>query len=110
MDADYIPRKEHEEFADRMLTENKRLEDENDRQNHRIAALEENVKEITSLAVSVEKLAVNMEGTLKELEKQGKRIEMLEGRDGEMWRKVTSYIITTVIGIAAGYIFTQIGM
>ncbi len=36
MDADYIPRKEREEFTDRMLGENKVLEDENDRQNHRI--------------------------------------------------------------------------
>lgn len=107
---DYISRKEHEEFCRRMEIENKRLEDENDRQNQRIEILENNVLKIQSLATSVEKLAVNMESMLKEQEKQGKRLEMLEGRDGEMWRKVTGHILTVVIGIVVGYIFTKIGV
>lgn len=107
---DYIPRKEHEEFCKRMEIENKRLEDENDRQNKRIEILEKNVLQISSIATSVEKLAVNMQGMLKEQEKQGKRLEALEGRDGERWRNVTGYIATTVIGIILGYIFTQIGI
>ena len=87
-----------------------RLEDENDRQNKRLEILEKNVQQISSLATSVEKLAVNMESMLREQEKQGKRLEMLEGRDGEMWRKVTGYIITAIIGIVIGFIFTRIGM
>ena len=36
--------------------------------------------------------------------------ERLESRDGEMWRKVSGYIITAVIGIVIGFIFTQLGM
>lgn len=106
----YISRMEHEEFCRRMEIENKRLEDENDRQNKRIEILEKNVQEFSSIATSVEKLAVNMQGMLKEQEKQGKRLEALEGRDGEMWRKVTGYIATAIIGIVVGYIFTQMGM
>ncbi len=81
---EYITRVEHEEFARRMETENQRLEDENNRQNRRLEALEENVREMSTLATSVEKLAINMEGMLKEQEKQGKRLETLESRDGEM--------------------------
>ncbi len=107
---DYISRKEHEAFAEMMRSENGRLEDENDRQNKRLEILEKNVQQISSLATSVEKLAVNMESMLREQEKQGKRLEMLEGRDGEMWRKVTGYIITAIIGIVVGFIFTRIGM
>ncbi|MEZ3492669.1 MAG: hypothetical protein K1W38_10320 [Lachnospiraceae bacterium] len=99
----FIPRKEHEEFA-------KRQDEENHRQNRRIGELEETVRQIGVLTSSVEKLASTMESMLKEQEKQGKRLEVLEGRDGEMWRKVTGYIITTVIGIVVGYIFTRIGM
>lgn len=106
----YISRMEHEEFCKRMEIENKRLEDENDRQNKRIEILEKNVKEFSSIATSVEKLAINMQGMLKEQEKQGKRLEALEGKDGEMWRKVTGHIATTVIGIVVGYILKQIGM
>ena len=110
MDEDYISRKEHNEFALRMEIENRRLEDEDKRQNNRIDILEKNVSQISSLANSVDKLAVNMDGMLKELEKQGKRVETLESRDGEMWRKVTGHIITAVISIIIGYIFAHIGM
>lgn len=99
----FIPRKEHEEFA-------KRQDEENHRQNRRIGELEEAVRQIGALTTSVEKLASSMESMLKEQEKQGKRLEVLEGRDGEMWRKVTGYIITAIIGIVVGYIFTRIGM
>lgn len=98
-----ISRAEHEEFS-------RRLEEENQRQNRRIQLLEDNVQKMSSLTISVEKLANNMESMLKEQEKQGKRLEALEGRDGEMWRKVTGYVITAVIGIVIGYIFKQIGM
>lgn len=35
------------------------------------------------MATSVEKLALSMQSMLKEQEKQGKRLEVLEGRDGE---------------------------
>jgi len=100
---DVITRAEHEEFR-------KRIDQENDRQNHRISDLEDTVRQIGSLTTSVEKLATSMESMLKEQEKQGKRLETLEGRDGEMWRKVVGYVITAVVGIAIGFIFTQIGM
>lgn len=98
-----ITRAEHEEFC-------RRIDEENRRQNRRIELLENSVQQMGALTTSVEKLATNMESMLKEQEKQGKRLEVLEGRDGEMWRKVVGYIITTMIGIAVGYVFTQIGM
>ena len=97
-----ITRAEHDEFA-------KRQDDENKRQNRRIETLEETVRQIGALTTSVEKLALSMESMMKEQAQQGERLKTLEGRDGEMWRKVTGYIITAVIGIVVGYIFTQIG-
>lgn len=98
-----ITRAEHEEFR-------RRLEEENKRQDKRIALLEENVRELSQLTTSVEKLATSVETMVKEQEKQGKRLETLEGRDGEMWRKAAGYVVTAVIGILLGYVFTQIGM
>lgn len=98
-----IIRAEHEEFA-------RRIEEENERQNHRITALEESVKQSTALVANVERLAVNMENMLKEQERQGKRLEALESRDGEKWRTVTGYVATAVIGIIIGFIATHLGM
>lgn len=100
---DYVSRSEHTEFS-------RRLEEENVRQNKRIAQLEDSVKVIGSLASSVERLATNMEHMAKEQEKQGKRLEALEGHDGEMWRKVVSYAVTVVISLVIGFLFSRIGM
>lgn len=98
-----ITRAEHEEFR-------RRIEEENERQNKRLEILEANIVRIESLNVSIEKLALNMESMLKEQVQQGKRLEVLEARDGEMWRKVVSYAVTAIVGIVIGFIFKQIGM
>ena len=49
-----ITRAEHEEFK-------RRLEEENSRQDRRIALLEESVSKMGALSTSVEKLALSME-------------------------------------------------
>lgn len=98
-----ISRAEHEEFR-------RRLEEENKRQDRRIELLEESVREMGTLTASVERLATSIENMVKEQEKQGKRLEVLEGRDGEMWRKVVGYIATAVLGIVIGFVFNQFGM
>lgn len=105
-----ITRAEHEAFSQLMASENQRLRDEDTRQNKRLDLLEENVREMSALATSVEKLATNMESMVKIQEQQGKRLATLESQDGEMWRKVVGYIITAVIGIVVGFAFRQIGM
>lgn len=110
MDGEYISRQEHEEFRRSMESENKRLEDENKRQNHRLESLEKTVEKVAAISTSVEKLALNMENMLKEQVNQGKRLETLESRDGEMWRKVVGYIATAIVGIVIGFLFKQLGM
>lgn len=98
-----ITRAEHEEFR-------RRMEEENGRQNRRIELLEKNMQRLEALNISVEKLAVNMESMLKEQLQQGERLEVLESRDGEMWRKVVGHAMTAVISIVIGYIFCRLGM
>lgn len=107
---DYISRKEHEEFCRRMESENKRLEDENNRQNKRLEILENNSKQIASLAASTEKLALSIENMAKEQESQGDRLVALESRDGEKWRTVASHIITAVVGAVICYILSRVGL
>lgn len=107
---DYITKEALEEFRRTMEAENQRMADEDRRQNHRIGKLEETVRQIGALTTSVEKLACSIESMVKEQERHRKRLEALESRDGEMWRKVTGHLITVIAGIIVGYIFTRIGM
>ncbi len=100
---DTISRAEHEEFK-------RRLDEQNERQDTRIKLLEKNVEKLTTLTTSVERLAVNIETMVKEQEKQGKRLENLENKDGEMWRSVVTYSTTAIIGIIIGCIAVQFGV
>ncbi len=105
-----VTHRELEEFRKLMEAENEMLKQENDRQNQRLKILEENARQISSLATSTEKLAVNMENMLKVQEQQDKRLEQIEGRDGDMWRTVIRYVITLVIGGIITYVGTKIGL
>ena len=98
-----LTRAEHEEFRRAVDAEHKRI-------HHRLDSMEKATEQIGSLAVSVEKLAVSMENMAKAQQDQGEKLEELENRDGEMWRKVTGYVITAVIGILLGFLFQQIGI
>ena len=103
MEEQHITRAEHEEFS-------RRMEDENQRQNRRLQLLEDSAREMGALTTSVERLAVSMEGMVREQEKQGKRLETLEGRDGEKWRKITAYVATAILSILLGFLFSKVGI
>jgi len=98
-----ITRAEHEEFRRNMENEHKRL-------HHRLDTMEKATEQIGSLALSVEKLAVSMENMAKAQQEQSEKLEELEGRDGELWRKVVGYAITAAVGLVLGFLFRQIGL
>ena len=97
-----ISREEHEEFR-------RRMEEEDKRQNRRIELVENSIQQIGEIAMSVEKMAVSLQSMVKEQEQQGKRLEALESRDGEMWRKAVGYAATALIGAVLGFMLKQIG-
>ena len=103
MDGEYITLQFHNEYA-------KRMEDEHRRQNKRIDSLEKAVEETHNLALSIERLTTSVQSRVEEQKAQGERLETLENRDGEMWRKAAGYVLTTILGIVVGYIFKQFGM
>lgn len=115
MDGEYIPRKEHEEFCRRMETENRRLEEENNRQNKRLELLENNTQQIitqqlTMLTATIERLNLSVSNILKEQAEISERLKKLENRDGDMWRTVVKYAITAVIGGVLTFALTRIGL
>lgn len=98
-----ITRAEHEEFR-------RRLEEENKRQDKRLELLEQNVREIGALTTSVQKLAISVENMVKEQGRQGERLEALEGRDGENWRKFVGYAASALASGLVGFLLAQFGM
>ena len=88
---DFVTRAVHEEFA-------KRIDEENDRQNHRISILETGQAQINELVSSVKVLAVNMDTMSKELAKQGDRLAEIEGKPAKRWETVIACILTGIVG------------
>ena len=101
--SEFITRLEYEEH-------NLRMEDEHKRQNRRIEQLEKDSKTQTQTLVVIERIAVSVENMQEELSDQGKRLDELESHDGEMWRKVIGYVVSSIVGAVICFIFTQIGM
>lgn len=96
-----ISRAEHEEFRRNMESEHKRI-------HYRLDSVEESTKQITTLAVSIEKLAISVQNLVDAQEIHESRLKILENKDGDMWRSTVKYIITSVISLLIGYIFSQL--
>jgi septal ring factor EnvC (AmiA/AmiB activator) len=96
-----ISRAEHEEFV-------RRMDDQERRQDKRLELLEGVVREIGDLTLSVHTLAKSMESMVKEQEQQGKRLQALESRDGEKWRKLMGYIATALTSGAVTLLLSRL--
>lgn len=91
-----------------LAVELERIRDEDDRQNKRIAAIEEDTKAIHRLAASVEKLAMQIQSTLLEQKEHSERIQKLEDEPVEAWNAVKKKALDTAIGLVVGALVTGI--
>ena len=98
---DCITREEHKEFV-------KRMEADNHRQDKRIEVLEENVRQIGALTVSVEKMAFSVENMAKEPGNQGERLAELEKVPGRNWDTVKSGLLGALATAAAGGVIAAV--
>lgn len=103
MAEEFITRAEHEEFCHR-------LDAENERQNRRLEIVEDDVRQLNQLTASIKELAISVQNMCREQERQSDRLKTLEKRDGDMWRKVVGYIVTTVVGAILGFVFLKLGL
>lgn len=99
---EFLRREVHEEFAERM-------EDEHRRINHRLGKVEETIGEINRLTLSVQSLAESVQRMCKEQERQSERLQTLESRDGDNWRALMKYLLTGLAGALAGFIASWLG-
>lgn len=93
----------HKEFADK-------IEREDDRQNKRIAMLEESMKQIYTLNTSVEKIAMSIETLTTEIGEQNKRLKAIEDKPAQNWDKLLWLVGGAVVSGIIAFIIKQIGM
>lgn len=103
MDDRFLLRREHEEFM-------KRMEEDHDRMKARIKNLEVMNKQINDLIIATNEIAISVKNLTEAQKIQSSRLESLEARDGENWRKLVGYLITTVAGIVLGLLANKLGI
>lgn len=94
---EFVTQKEHIEFA-------KRMEEEHNRQNHRITQLEDESRQTRALVVSVERMAISMENMAKEQKRQGDRLDELESVPLERSKQIRNAVITALVSGIVGAI------
>lgn len=110
MEGDFITRREHEEFARRMETENHRRDDENKRQNERLKAVEAAVQRIGDLTVAIEKMAVSIGTMATEIKNQGIRLERLESKPAQRWESLVADVIKLIVAALIGFALAKINL
>lgn len=103
MSDEFVSMAVHSEFA-------KRIEAEDERQNRRIAKLEDAVGQMTELTASVRELATNMANMAKEQGKIGERLEVIENKPAQNWDKLVWAIAGALIAGIFGYILASLGI
>lgn len=103
MPEEAYTRREHSEFEKRVDAEFKRV-------SKRLEGVEKTSEQINALAISIQKLTSEMTNMSELQKEQNEKLEAIENRDGDTWRKVKNYVITAIIGIVVGYLFKTIGM
>lgn len=103
MNDEYITRFEFDERQ-------KRIDDENNRQNHRIDKLETITDQIADMAASIKAMVVTMQAMQKEQEEQGKRLSDIEKKPADNWNNLVYSLIAMVATAAVTYILTKGGL
>ena len=94
-----------------------RLRDEDNRQNHRIDDLEQSVKAIQDLTISVHawprtcgRCYQSLRTRESRLERFDGRLEALEQKPAKRWQRMSDKVLDTAVGILAGAVITGLAM
>ncbi|MGN1314066.1 MAG: hypothetical protein ACI4VG_03520 [Lachnospiraceae bacterium] len=94
--SEELVRKDYfEQVVNRIMDENKRL-------HKRVEELEDEIKKQTEISLTLERLAINLDHILNQLEAQSQRLKKLEEVPLETNKKVRDALINTIIGGVIG--------
>lgn len=100
---EYVSRVEYDERQ-------KRIDDENRRQNHRIDKLETLAEQLADMAASIKVMAVSMQGMQAEQKEQGERLKKIEEEPADKWNNLVKTIITVVATAFVTYLLAKGGL
>lgn len=77
---------------------------------HRIDKLEEQWEVLNKLAVSVEKMGINLATMDKTIQRLDAKVEEQEAKPGKRWEALVEKVVFLFVGAVAAYVFSRIGL
>ena len=77
---------------------------------HRLDKLEEQWEVLNKLAVSVEKMGINLATMDKTIQKLDAKVEEQEQKPGKRWEALVEKVIFLFVGAVAAYVFSHMGL
>ena len=79
-------------------------------ENHegRIKTLEKNVSGLQDLIISVKELTISVRNLTETTDELKLGMKTFQEKDGNTWKEVKKYVLTTLIGLILGYLFSQL--
>jgi hypothetical protein len=77
---------------------------------HRLDKLEEQWEVLNKLAVSVEKMGLNLATMDKTIQKLDAKVEEQESKPGKRWEALVEKVVFLFVGAVAAYVFSRIGL
>lgn len=77
---------------------------------HRLDKLEEQWEVLNKLAVSVEKMGINLATMDKTIQKLDAKVEEQEAKPGKRWEALVEKVVFLFVGAVAAYVFARIGL
>lgn len=77
---------------------------------HRLDKLEEQWEVLNKLAVSVEKMGINLATMDKTIQRLDAKVEEQEAKPGKRWEALVEKVVFLFVGAVAAYVFSRIGL
>lgn len=100
-ELEYISRQEHDEFK-------RRIDEEENRQNHRLGVIESRVDKLIDMQVSMAQLQVGISNITEELKKLSAEVETIKQAPADKWNKAVWIVVSIVITAVVTYAISAI--
>ena len=79
-------------------------------ENHenRIATLETSVNGLQDLIISVKELTISVKNLTETSNELKTEVKTMQAKDGNTWNKLKFYVLTTIVGLALGVLFSKL--
>lgn len=76
----------------------------------RLDKAEKEIDNLKNIYITIKELTCEMKAIKEDTNSINERLSQVEKEPAENWKNISSYIVTTIIGLIIGFIFVKLGL